>query len=65
MMLGQAELSGCIQLKTFCNDRGANCWLKENPDLEIVDIKFSTTEADDCILLIYRIDELDLTANKK
>ncbi|KMM38613.1 hypothetical protein AB986_04880 [Alkalihalobacillus macyae] len=64
-MFGQAELSGCIQLKTFCNEIDANCWLQENPDLEVVDIKFSATEADDCILLIYRIEEQGLSVNKK
>ena len=29
------------QIKYFISDRGANKWLKENQDKEIIDIKFS------------------------
>jgi hypothetical protein len=29
------------QVKYFITDKKANTWIKENPDLEIIDIKFS------------------------
>jgi len=30
------------QVKYFMTDKKANDWIKENPDKEIIDIKFST-----------------------
>ena len=29
------------QVKYFITDKAVNSWIKENPDLEIIDIKFS------------------------
>lgn len=32
-------------------------WLKENPDTEIIDIKYHGTEEEDSVLVIYRREE--------
>lgn len=54
--MGDLGVAGTIQTKFFNNTHALNRWLdEENPDAEVIDIKFATTERfPECLLLIYR-----------
>jgi len=51
------QVAGCIQCKFLYGESFINNWLKENGDIEIVEIKTITSELDDGILVVYRLEE--------
>jgi len=58
-------VAGYIRVKQFCGedaiDGAVNMWLRNNPDVEVIDIKFSTSATEGAyasdILVIYRNEE--------
>ncbi len=52
--LGDLGVSGCLKIAICDGENQTNTWLQNNPDVEVVDIKFSSTEDAEMVMIIYR-----------
>ena len=42
-------------IQVYCdNERGVNKWLKEHPNVEVIDIKMSTKHDGELIMVVYK-----------
>lgn len=52
--MGDLGVSGCLRIALCDGENQTNTWLQNNPDVEVVDIKFSSTEDAEMVMIIYR-----------
>lgn len=58
-MTGNAEIAGNIRIEILYSEGAVNNWLQNNGDVEVVDIKLSTSpydveEVQETIMIVYR-----------